>query len=615
MKKTTIFYITDSGRKLAERLSAHFPGGQVAKYASDAVEAQWEGSAALVFIMASGIVARSIAHLLKDKKTDPAVVVLDEKGKYAISLAGGHLGGANDLSREIAAILGGQAVITTASDVNELPSLDLWARNHDLVIENENLLAAVGARYLNNGALRVYSDVPMDLPGEFLRVAEPRFADAIITNRADAYRGTACGIQGDDCSIETCRVQGQLYLRPRNLVAGIGCNSGTSMEEIESAVRNTLKNANLSFLSIAECATIDIKAEEPGLAAFARKEAFPLRAFSRDELKRVEGVDPSEAVFRATGAHAVSEPAALLASGASRLLVGKQKRGNVTVAIAMRSARSESNPSRPPFDKGGRGGIFIVGTGPGSLDHITPAARNAIAASDVVVGYGAYLERIAELLKGKEVVSTGMTQEVDRCRKAVGLARDGKTVSVISGGDPGVYAMAGLVYEIMRIQESGVRSQEKSAIRNPQSEIAVQVIPGISALNAAAARLGAPLMHDFACISLSDRLTAWETIEKRLDAAAAADLVIVLYNPRSKGRSGHLDRARKIILRHRRPETAVGIVKGAMRDHEQVIVTDLAGMRAEDVDMQTTVIIGNSNTFVWSDLMITPRGYERKFEI
>ena len=198
-----------------------------------------------------------------------------------------------------------------------------------------------------------------------------------------------------------------------------------------------------------------------------------------------------------------------------------------------------------------------------------------------------------------------MTQEVDRCKKAVELAMTGKTVSVISGGDPGIYAMAGLVFETIKGQESGVRSHELS----------VEVVPGISALNACASRLGAPLMHDFASISLSDRLTPWEMIEKRLEAAAMADFVIALYNPKSKGRAEHINKAQEIILKHRHPETPVGIVKAAMREDERIIITDLKNMLHHEIDMQTTLIIGNSRTFTWENRMITPRGYERKFNI
>lgn len=274
-----------------------------------------------------------------------------------------------------------------------------------------------------------------------------------------------------------------------------------------------------------------------------------------------------------------------------------------------------------------KGKIFVVGTGPGSLDHITPAARKAIEQAEVIVGYGTYLDLIKELLQGKEVVSTGMTQEVDRCRKAIDIAREGKRVAIVSGGDPGVYAMAGLAFELLKAEDGKLRRWEDEKTEQnktlPTSQPlnlstsipSIEVIPGISALNAAASRLGAPLMHDFACISLSDRLTPWEMIEKRLHAAADADFVIVLYNPRSKGRAGHLGKARDIILKHRKASTVVGIVKGAMREHETVIVTDLERMQESDIDMQTTVIIGNSKTFVWDNLMITPRGYENKFNI
>ncbi len=260
--------------------------------------------------------------------------------------------------------------------------------------------------------------------------------------------------------------------------------------------------------------------------------------------------------------------------------------------------------------------IYIVGTGPGDISHITPYAQEAIRKSDVIVGYGTYLELVQPLLSGKEVLSTGMTQEVDRCRKAVELASAGKTVALISGGDPGIYAMAGLVFEILKGQGARVKGPGKEQDPGPRTlDPAVEVIPGISALNACAARLGAPLMHDFASVSLSDRLTPWELIEKRLDAAASADFVIALYNPRSMGRQEQIVRAREIVMRHRSPETPVGIVKAAMRENESVVITTLGGMLDHDIDMQTTVIIGNSQTFTWEHWMITPRGYERKFSL
>jgi len=198
-----------------------------------------------------------------------------------------------------------------------------------------------------------------------------------------------------------------------------------------------------------------------------------------------------------------------------------------------------------------------------------------------------------------------MRQEVDRCAKAVELAQEGRTVAVICSGDPGIYAMAGLVFEVLSRQPSAVSRQL----------VNVEIIPGIPALSSCASRLGAPLMHDFASISLSDLLTPWELIEKRLEGAAAADFVIVIYNPKSKGRQDHIKKARDIILKHRSPGTPVGIVKGATRDNETVAITDLKNMLDNEIDMQSTVIIGNSNTFTWQGQMVTPRGYEKKYKI
>lgn len=335
MSKTTVFYITNNGKNLAEKLVDHLTDAKVMRFESSTVQDIWASCNSLVFIMASGIVVRTIAPLLKDKKTDPAVVVLDEAGKFAMSLVGGHLGGANALAQEIARFLGGEAVITTASDVNGLPSIDLWARDNDLAVENWDALPIVSTRYINNGALRIYCTMSLKLPDEFLRVVDPRFADVIVTNQLDVYKGAPrCSIIGEGCATGACKVKGQVYLRPRNLSVGIGCNSGTSQEEIEAVVRAVLEELNLSFLSIRCIATIDIKAEEPGLKAFCATHGFTMRTYRSDELNRIEGLDRSEMVFKATGAYAVAEPAALLAGCSTELLVRKQKKGNVTIAVA-----------------------------------------------------------------------------------------------------------------------------------------------------------------------------------------------------------------------------------------------------------------------------------------
>ncbi len=229
---------------------------------------------------------------------------------------------------------------------------------------------------------------------------------------------------------------------------------------------------------------------------------------------------------------------------------------------------------------------------------MTRAAEKALEAAEIIVGYRTYLDLIPKFLEGKEVIASQMMKEMDRCRTSLNLAAEGKKVALVSGGDPGIYAMAGLIFEMAS---------------NRDNSPAIKVLPGIAAINACAARLGAPLTHDFAAISLSDLLTPWGVIERRLQATALADFVIVLYNPKSKQRTEQIVRARGIILNHRSPQTPVGLVTAATRENEEVVISSLKDMLHHEIGMQTTVIIGNSMTYQWQDLMVTPRGYTRKY--
>jgi len=244
------------------------------------------------------------------------------------------------------------------------------------------------------------------------------------------------------------------------------------------------------------------------------------------------------------------------------------------------------------------GKLWVVGIGPGNVEHMTPAARLAIESADVVAGYKTYLDLIPELIEGKGQLSSGMRQEVERCRLALDAAASGRKVALICSGDAGVYGMAGLVLELL-----------------DGRDLDVEMVPGVSAVQAAASRLGAPLMHDFAVISLSDLLTPWPLIRRRLEAAGNSDLVVALYNPKSRGRTTQIVEARDILLRHRDPETPVGIARNACRAGEQVTVTDLASMLDHEIDMFSLVMIGNRSTLLDSaGRMVTPRGYEVKGE-
>ena len=250
------------------------------------------------------------------------------------------------------------------------------------------------------------------------------------------------------------------------------------------------------------------------------------------------------------------------------------------------------------------GKISLVGIGPGSNAHMTQRAREAIAEADVVVGYSTYIKLVADLLEGKEVIRKGMTEELDRAVNALDRAREGKKVALISSGDAGVYGMAGPTYEVLF-----------QAGWTPESDITVEVVPGASAINACAALVGAPLTHDFCSISLSDLLTPWPVIARRLDAVAAADFVVALYNPKSGRRTQQIVQAQALFLRHRRPDTPVAVVKSAYRRRERIEFTTLDRMSDCDIGMLTTVLIGNSHTFVQHGLMVTPRGYANKYDL
>lgn len=272
----------------------------------------------------------------------------------------------------------------------------------------------------------------------------------------------------------------------------------------------------------------------------------------------------------------------------------------------------------PSEDTAGPGGkLYIVGIGPGDPAFLCERARTVLAEADTVVGYTTYTDLIRPLIAGKRIISTGMMKEVDRVSAALETALCGERCAIVSSGDAGIYAMAGLALEMCRNGDIPVRPARFGTDAPGHDEgktgLAVEVVPGIPALAAGAALLGAPLTHDFAAISLSDLLTPWETIEKRLEAAAMADFVIVLYNPKSKRRADHLETARRIILKHRRTDTPVGVVTGAMRENQSVQITTLEHLPEATVDMQTVVIVGNGTTFTYGDFMITPRGYASKY--
>ncbi|MDJ1172170.1 precorrin-3B C(17)-methyltransferase [Roseofilum sp. BLCC_M154] len=548
----------------------------------------WANHQGLIFGLAVGAVVRLIAPLLNHKSTDPAVVVVDETGNHVISVCGGHQGGADRLTRLVATQLGAKAIITGACDSLNLPAIDTlglpfgWRRGSgdwtgvSAAIAKQNSVQVIQ----DAGSTLWQQHLPNDHPFEFELDSSSAGARVWIsaTQRQFTSKGTFPKVQW----------------HPRVLWVGMGCERGTDARVISGALEQVLGAAHLAEGAIAGIATLDRKADEPGLLALCEAKNWPLISYPAEELKGVPVPNPSALVAETVGTPSVAEAAALTAAGVSELVVSKQiyrvrdLAGAVTVAIA-----------QSPQEYIPRGGqLWLVGMGPGELQQMTPAAQTAVIQADAILGYGLYLDLISPLRRPGQIIEHfPITQERQRAERAIELAQWGLTVAMVSSGDCGIYGMAGLVLE--ELQNQGWDGMSPS----------VQVFPGITALQAAAARVGAPLMHDFCAISLSDLLTPWPVIEKRLVAAAQGDFVTAIYNPKSQKRTEGIRRSQEIFLQYRHPQTPVALVRCAYRQNEQITLTTLNEFAQLDIDMLTTVLIGNPTTRTQGPWMITPRGY------
>jgi cobalt-precorrin 5A hydrolase/precorrin-3B C17-methyltransferase len=541
--------VTEAGRSLLARLPYEAHHGRP----GEVVRGLWGEVDGFVLALATGAAVRIVAPLLGAAGTDPAVVCVDEAGRFAVSLCGGHRAGANALAREVAALLGATPVVTTATDATSTAALDMLP---GFVAAGD--VAGVTAALLAGRPPRLESELEhWPLPAALAAGEGPPVV--VVTDRR---RGPE---------------PGTVVLHPPSLVVGVGCSSDAAPHDARGLLDATLAEEGLAPESIALVATIDRRAEHPAVLALG----FAVRAFAPEALASMEVPSASAAVEAAVGTPSVAEAAALLAAGpGGELVVDKRRSARVTVAVARRL--------RPP------GTLFVVGLGPGGPAQRTPAAAAAVRSAEVVVGYGPYLELAADLLHASQVVEPSpIGAEVERADRALALAGAGRTVALVCSGDSGVFAMAALVAE--------------RAGRRP--DVDVQVVPGVTAALAAAALLGAPLGHDHALISLSDLLTPWEVIERRVHAAGAGDLAVAFYNPRSRRRPWQLAAALDILRAYRPPATPVGLVTDAYRAGQRVTLSTLVDVDVHDVGMSTCVVVGSSTTRVVSGRMVTPRGY------
>ncbi|BBC96782.1 precorrin-3B C(17)-methyltransferase [Streptomyces griseofuscus] len=546
---------TAAGAAARDRLAAAWPDrtrvyeGPV----GEAVRSAFSECEQLVCFLATGATVRLLAPLLAGKAADPGVVCVDEGGRFAVSLVGGHGGGANGLAREVGELLGAEPVVTTATDAVGLAGLDT------LGLPCEGAVAAVSRALLDGEPVALDAELAWPLPP--LPVS-PQGSYTIRLTDKDVEPGPR-----------------EVLLRPPSLVVGVGASRGAPVDEVLGLIQETLREAGLSPRSVAELATVDAKSEEPGILAAAERLGVPVVTYSAEELAAVEVPNPSAAPLAAVGTPSVAEAAALLGGG--ELLVPKRKSD---ASPAMATCAVVRRP--------GRGRLAVVGLGPGARDLLTPRATAELRRASVLVGLDQYVDQIRDLLRpGTRVLESGLGAEEERARTAVEQARLGHAVALIGSGDAGVYAMA------------------SPALAEASDDIEVIGVPGVTAALAAAAILGAPLGHDHVSISLSDLHTPWEVIERRVRAAAEADLVVTFYNPRSRGRDWQLPKALGILAEHRAPTTPVGVVRNASRPDGSSRVSTLAGLDPASVDMMTVVTVGNTATRTVAGRMVTPRGY------
>lgn len=536
----------------------------------------------LIGVCASGILIRGVAPLLNDKRSEPPVISVSDDGAVVVPLLGGHRG-ANRLARQISEGLGGVAAVTTAGDVAMGVALDEPPMGYALA-NPEDAKGAMAAM----------------LGGAGVQVRGENIFDVESTDGGVALVVTEAPVEGSEST---------LVYHPQRFVLGLGCARNADPEEMWAQVEAVLAEAGVAQGAVAAVASIDLKGDEPAMIDVAKRLGRPLRLFSAQELEaetpRLQ--NPSDVVFAEVGCHGVSEAAALASVGAEgRLRVAKRKTANVTVALGEAAGVITELKGRA------RGTLSIVGIGPGQASWRTPEVSRLVAEAEELVGYGLYIDLLGPLAIGKERSDFPLGGEEARCRYALEQAGQGKNVALVCSGDAGIYAMGALVFELMD------RGADEMGVSDAARRVEVVCSPGVSALQGAAARAGAPLGHDFCAISLSDLLTPREDILRRLKAAAEGDFVIAFYNPVSKTRRTLLAEARDILLQHRPSDTPVMLASSLGRPEEHVRYRRLDELEVDEVDMLTVVLVGSSNSKLAQlgegPRMYTPRGYARKID-
>ncbi len=535
----------------------------------------------IIFIGSIAASIRIINSFLTSKDQDPGVIVIDNKCSKIVPLIGLHQSNTQNIAYQIASLLGGEIIETNNSNNQSFLNLDTfgnqwgWKRSGNIKDWSKLVIKQAKKEEIFCKQLSGNSLWKTSKSGESIsQINEKEIEKPDSTFHVSIFENN------------------QRNWHPPVLWVGIGCERNTSKELIANSLNNFLESENLSQQSIAGFATIDIKKDEKGILELSQEKNLPIKFFCKEDLSTIIVPNPSNVVQKEIGTPSVAEASCLLAAGKeSKLLkekrIFKNQSGAVTIAVA--ESKNQYNPTH--------GEIHIIGSGPGDISFLTSNAKKALSRCTIWIGYKMYLDLIKPLKRSDQVlIESKLTEEKERCSKAIQLAEEGIKVALISSGESGIYGMAGLLLELLQKIKKEYRPYFK-------------VHPGISSVQLAAAISGAPLMNDFCSISLSDKLTPWSLIEKRIEGALLGDFVIALFNPQSIERNWQLKSAIDLCLKTRKGDTPVLIARQVGRDNQSKNFSTLNTIPFEEIDMLSIIIIGNSQTTLIDDIFLTPRGY------
>lgn len=554
---------------------------------------QWHLFDAHVFVGATGIAVRKTAPLLRDKTTDPAVVSCTESGSHLIPLLSGHLGGGNRLARRLARISGGEAVITTATDTRGITAFDEAAAREQACVLNPEAIKTLNAALLAGEAVSFHG--PQEIHERYWKDC-PQVIPARTDGGETGETPDMAAVYWDEAPPEPAGKAPFLAIHTASFVLGIGCKKETAPELLKQCAEDFLHQQGISRSRLKALASCTLKEQEPAILALAEQWGVPFRVFTPKQLDTVDVPTPSDAVFGKTGTHSVSEASAVLASGGKISAPKTVCAGSITLALAACPHGARRT------DRQKTGSVTVIGLGSGAPGQLTPEAAAAIDRCGCLAGYTKYLDFIRERIHGKKIIQTGMMGEVPRCMAALEAALAGENVCMVCSGDPGILAMAGLLYELRKENERF-------------SPVDIEVLPGITAANISASALGAPLQNGFCLLSLSDLLVPAEEIRANLEQSAGTALPVVLYNPAGRKRRHLMEEALDIFRNKRGGQTLCAYVRHAGRPGQQKWVGTLEEFPLDDVDMSTLVLLGGPRTIRDGDVLFERRGYADKYGV